>query len=123
MPDPGYSVYVKQGKGAREALLEQRARQLSATTAPEAPELPAQYQTTYLQDYVSKDLPPAETLGRKVMMTQNMQDIKVRRTRRAPKACCCCMTPCVAVRRLSPSCRRTLSHACRLSLCAVPGCG
>jgi len=76
VPDPGYSVYVKQGKGAREALLEQRARQLSATTAPEAPELPAQYQTTYLQDYVSKDLPPAETLGRKVMMTQNMQDIK-----------------------------------------------
>ena len=40
------------------------------------PELPAQYQTTYKQDFVDKELPVSETLGRRVMMTQNMQDIK-----------------------------------------------
>ena len=111
VPDPGYSVYVKQGKGAREALLEERARQLAAVraalrsrlaptvatvrvpickrsaqaearvlhpqmTEPFEPELPPQYQTTYRQDFSTKDLPEAETLGRRVMMTQNMADIK-----------------------------------------------
>ena len=45
-------------------------------TTPTEPELPPQYQSTYKQDFVSKDLPTSETLGRRVMMTQNMQDIK-----------------------------------------------
>ena len=40
------------------------------------PELPPQYQSTYGCDYTSKDLPAAATLGRRVMLTQNMQDIK-----------------------------------------------
>ena len=75
VPDPGYAVYVYPEKGAREALLEQRAREL-AVTEPTEPELPPQYQSTYKQDFVSKDLPTSETLGRRVMMTQNMQDIK-----------------------------------------------
>lgn len=51
--------------------------ELAAKTSVEEPELPAQYQSTYRQDYVDKELPLAETLGRRVMMTQNMQDIKV----------------------------------------------
>jgi len=76
VPDPGYSVYAKQGKGAREALLEQRARELASATTPVEPELPPQYQSTYLQDYTTKDLPTSDTLGRRVMMTQNMEDIK-----------------------------------------------
>lgn len=76
VPDPGYSVYVSKGKGAREQLLEARAMELAAKTSVEEPELPAQYQSTYRQDYVDKELPLAETLGRRVMMTQNMQDIK-----------------------------------------------
>ena len=116
VPDPGYSVYVNPEKGAREALLEKRALELSVVrdparamthdcrgvhraaltacsvsalsthshvatvrvlqVAPSKPELPPQYQSTYKNDYVSKDLPEAATLGRRVMMTQNMQDIK-----------------------------------------------
>ena len=68
---------MKQGKGAREALLEQRARELASATTPVEPELPPQYQSTYLQDYTTKDLPTSDTLGRRVMMTQNMEDIKV----------------------------------------------
>jgi len=76
VPDPGYSVYVNKGKGARDALLEQRAWELARATESVEPELPPQYQSTYLQDYTGKDLPAAETLGRRVMMTQNMQDIK-----------------------------------------------
>jgi len=76
VPDPGYCVYQTKGKGAREALLEQRARELAAQSAPVEPELPPQYQSTYRQDYLSKDLPAAEALGRRVMMTQNMEDIK-----------------------------------------------
>jgi len=75
VPDPGYSVYGYPPKGAREALLEQRARQLAVVPAPTV-ELPPQYQTTYKQDFVNKDLPRAETLGRRVMMTQNQTDIK-----------------------------------------------
>jgi hypothetical protein len=76
VPDPGYAVYVNPTKGAREALLEARARELSARTQHVEPELPPQYQSTYKQDFVNKDLPTADTLGRRVMMTQNMQDIK-----------------------------------------------
>jgi len=75
VPDPGYSVYVNPEKGARERLLEQRAQQLSAVE-PTVPELPPQYQSTYKQDFIPKDLPTADTMGRRVMMTQNMQDIK-----------------------------------------------
>lgn len=76
VPDPGYSVYVSKGKGAREALLEARAWELAKATEPVEPTLPPQYQSTYSQDYVPKDLPAGETLGRRVMMTQNMADIK-----------------------------------------------
>ena len=43
---------------------------------PSEPQLPPQYQTTHKQDFVTKDLPLSETLGRRVMMTQNMVDIK-----------------------------------------------
>lgn len=75
VPDPGYAVYVLPPKGAREQLLEKKARELS-TVEPTEPILPAQYQTTYKQDFVTKDLPTSDTLGRRVMMTQNMQDIK-----------------------------------------------
>jgi len=75
VPDPGYSVYVNPNKGAREKLMEQRARELSVLQ-PTEPELPPQYQTTYKQDFVPKDLPLSETLGRRVMLTQNMEDIK-----------------------------------------------
>jgi len=75
VPDPGYSVYSYPAKGCREALLEQRAREL-AVVPPTVPELPPQYQTTYKQDFISKDLPRADTLGRRVMMTQNQTDIK-----------------------------------------------
>lgn len=76
VPDPGYSVYAKQGKGTREALLEQRAWELARSSEPVEPPLPPQYQSTYLQDYTPKDLPEADTLGRRVMMTQSMEDIK-----------------------------------------------
>ena len=48
----------------------------SQTTEVVEPVLPPQYQTTYGNDFVTKDLPAAATLGRRVMMTQNMQDIK-----------------------------------------------
>ena len=76
VPDPGYSVYVNPNKGAREQLMEKRAMEIAAAVAPTEPELPAQYQTTYKQDFVDKELPAAATLGRRVMMTQNMRDIK-----------------------------------------------
>ena len=77
VPDPGYAVYTNPGMGAREALLEERARALAARSVSHAePELPPQYQTTYKQDFVDKELPASETLGRRVMMTQNMEDIK-----------------------------------------------
>lgn len=75
VPDPGYAKYFYPPKGAREAMLEKRARELAVTT-PSEPELPPQYQTTHKQDFVSKDLPEASTLGRRVMLTQNMEDIK-----------------------------------------------
>jgi len=71
------SAYVYPPKGAREALLEERARALAARSVTRTePELPPQYQTTYKQDFVDKELPASETLGRRVMMTQNMADIK-----------------------------------------------
>jgi len=80
VPDPGYAVYVNQPKGTRTSLLEARAREIATAQMEQSqsaePELPPQYQTTYKQDFVPKDLPLAETLGRRVMMTQNMQDIK-----------------------------------------------
>ena len=38
--------------------------------------LPPRYVSTYKNDFIAKDLPPSETLGRKVMMTQNMVGIK-----------------------------------------------
>jgi len=77
VPDPGYAVYVPPGKATREQLREARARELAANVAPAAAaELPPQYLSTYGQHFTSKDLPAAETLGRRVMMTQNMEDIK-----------------------------------------------
>lgn len=76
VPDPGYSVYVNPNKGAREQMLERRAMELAAQTNQSEPELPPQYQSTYKQDFIDKELPGAETLGRRVMMTQNMKDIK-----------------------------------------------
>jgi len=76
VPDPGYAVYVNPNKGSREALLEARAMELASAVTPVEPELPPQYQSTHKLDYTTKDLPLASTLGRRVMMTQNMQDIK-----------------------------------------------
>jgi len=76
VPDPGYRVYKSQGKGSREAMLEARAWELARATEAEEPQLPPQYQSTHRQDFPGKDLPDAASLGRRVMMTQNMQDIK-----------------------------------------------
>jgi len=72
VPAPPYARYVNPGKGARAQLMEKRAMELAAGSAPAVPELPSQYMSTYLQDYEKKQLPPADCLGRKVMMTQNM---------------------------------------------------
>ena len=74
--DPGYAVYVNPAKGARERLLEERAYSMAKANTPAEPVLPPQYQSTYKQDFTSKDLPASDSLGRRVMMTQNMQDIK-----------------------------------------------
>lgn len=74
--DPGYAVYVNPAKGARERLLEERAYSEAKANTPAEPVLPPQYQSTYKQDFTSKDLPASDSLGRRVMMTQNMQDIK-----------------------------------------------
>jgi len=75
--DPGYAKYVNPGIGAREKLLVERARQLAKSEeVGTMGELPSNYQSTHRQDYTSLELPPAESLGRKVMMTQNMIDIK-----------------------------------------------
>jgi len=76
VPDPGYSVYVNPEKGKRQAKLEAAAWAKAAASEPAPSEMPSQYQSTYKQDYIPKDLPLAETLGRRVMMTQEMQDIK-----------------------------------------------
>ena len=62
-------------EGAREAILEKRAIEPSKLEHEE-PVLPPRYVSTYKNDFVAKDLPPSETLGRKVMMTQNMVGIK-----------------------------------------------
>ena len=75
VPDPGYSVYKYPPKGAREAILEKRAIELSKLEHEEVT-LPPRYVSTYKNDFIAKDLPPSETLGRKVMMTQNMVGIK-----------------------------------------------
>jgi len=71
-----YSVYVNPEKGVRQAMLEKRAMELAQATAPSAEQLPSQYYSTTKQDFVQKDLPSSEELGRRVMMTQNMEDIK-----------------------------------------------
>jgi len=77
VPDPGYARYVNPGMGAREKLLAERARQLAASEADHTiGTLDLAYQSTYRQDYESKPLPNPETLGRKVMLTQNMIEIK-----------------------------------------------
>ena len=76
VPDPGYAVYVNPSKGSRTALLEARAKELAAYSEPAEPVLPPQYQTTHRQDYLPKDLPSVDTMGRRVMMTQNGADIK-----------------------------------------------
>jgi len=76
VPDPGYAKYVNMEKGARQQLLEQRAMEMARSVETAEPELPAQYQTTHKQDFVNKELPAAETLGRRVMITQNAVHIK-----------------------------------------------
>lgn len=73
--DPGYAVYTNPEKGAREQMLEKRAREL-AQVVPPSQDFPSQLQSTNRQDYTPKDLPDVDTLGRRVMMTQNMVDIK-----------------------------------------------
>ena len=70
------SAYVYPPKGAREALLEERARKLAEATAPPPDEPPEQYATTSRLDYSEKELPQSSNLGRRVMMTQDMHDIK-----------------------------------------------
>jgi len=70
--DPGYAVYKNPEMGARTALMEKRAMELAMASAPPAETLPSQYFSTSRGDYVPKDLPAAEQLGRRVMMTQNM---------------------------------------------------
>jgi len=74
--DPGYAVYTNPDKGVRTALLEKRAADLARSSAPAEEQLPSQYYSTTREDFTPKDLPPADELGRRVMMTQNMQDIK-----------------------------------------------
>jgi len=74
--DPGYAKYKNPDTGVRTALMEKRAQELAAATAAPAETLPYQYYSTTRQDFVAKDLPPAAELGRRVMMTQNMDDIK-----------------------------------------------
>jgi len=75
--DPGYARYVNPGVGAREKLLVQRAAALAKDEEDGTiGELPSNYQSTHRQDFGQLELPPAESLGRKVMMTQNMIDIK-----------------------------------------------
>uniref|UniRef100_A0A7S3C0Z2 Uncharacterized protein n=1 Tax=Haptolina ericina TaxID=156174 RepID=A0A7S3C0Z2_9EUKA len=71
-----YAVYVKPEKGVREQLLEQRAKELALASGPEPEQMPSQFFSTTKQDFVAKDLPPVSELGRRVMMTQNMEDIK-----------------------------------------------
>merc|ERR1711988_1133741 len=61
VPDPGYGVYVNPAKGKREAALEKRAWELAQSNAPAPSEMPSQYQSTYREDFIPKDLPPAET--------------------------------------------------------------
>jgi len=73
---PSYSVYVNPEKGVRTAMMEKRAMELAQATAPIAEQLPSQYFSTAKQDFVPKDLPSSAELGRRVMMTQNMEDIK-----------------------------------------------
>jgi len=67
VPDPGYSVYSNPTMGARERLLEERARAMAEAYQPPSDELPSQLQTTMRQDFVSKELPSVDTLGRRVM--------------------------------------------------------
>ena len=74
--DPGYARYINPGMGAREKLMVERAYALADQGAPPPVELPRELQSIHRQDFVDKPLPPAESLGRKVMMTQNMIDIK-----------------------------------------------
>jgi len=50
--------------------------QLAMESEPVPSSMPSQYQSTYRQDFTAKDPAEADTLGRRVMMTQNMQDIK-----------------------------------------------
>ncbi|KAL1504125.1 hypothetical protein AB1Y20_010535 [Prymnesium parvum] len=73
---PGYAVYKNPEKGVRTSLLEQRAHELAKASAPTPEFMPAQYLSTTKEDFTVKDLPPGEELGRRVMMTQNMEDIK-----------------------------------------------
>lgn len=74
--DPGYAVYKNPDVGVRTALMEKRAQELAMASAPPPDTLPSQYYSTSKQDFVPKDLPANDELGRRVMMTQNMEDIK-----------------------------------------------
>jgi len=74
--DPGYAVYVNPQKGVRTALLEKRAMELAQSSAPVEEALPPQFFSTTQCDFVPKDLPAPAEMGRRVMMTQNMEDIK-----------------------------------------------
>lgn len=76
VPDPGYAVYKNPEKGVRTALMEKRAQELAKATAPAPEALPSQYFSTTKVDFDLKELPPAEEIGRRVMMSQNMEDIK-----------------------------------------------
>jgi hypothetical protein len=65
--DPGYSRYVNPGVGAREKLLVERAAALARSEEDGSiGELPSNYQSTHRQDFSQHELPPAESLGRKV---------------------------------------------------------
>ena len=76
--DPGYARYVNPGVGAREKLLVQRAAALAKDEEDGTiGELPSNYQSTHRQDFGQLELPPAESLGRKVCSRQA-------RRRRAP---------------------------------------
>jgi len=68
VPDPGYCVYANPEKGAREKLMEERAMALAQQMVPATEALPSQLVSTYQQDYHQKDLPPVETMGKRVMI-------------------------------------------------------
>jgi len=67
VPDPGYTVYTKPAKGVREKMLEERAAKAAEESVPAEMELPSQFASTYGTDFVGKDGPSKQELGRRVM--------------------------------------------------------